>query len=50
MEEVTAAGLSGESQLSSFHLASVSSAEEFFFFFLSKAGAESPLYLGDVKS
>lgn len=32
MEEVTAAGLSGESQLSSFHLASVSSAEEFFFF------------------
>jgi hypothetical protein len=32
MEEGTAAGLFGESQQSSFHLASVSSAEDFFFF------------------
>lgn len=37
MEEVTAAGLFGASQQSSFHLASVSSAEEFFFSFLNKA-------------
>ena len=44
MEEVTAAGLFGGTQQSSFHLAFVLSTEETFFFFLNKAWAESPLF------